>query len=125
MDNLGKAFGLFLRWSLEGGSPAAYIIFAGFSGAVGAAVVSLDACSVSLGGDSYLRITHGWSATPKALCIWVLGAMIAASVGLAVRVFEPTPLAALIPALAWRTFTAHLQALARRDREDEQTPTGE
>ena len=125
MDDLSKASGLFLRWSLEGGSPAAYVVFCGFAGTVGAAVVLLDACSVSLGGDSYLRITHGWRATPKALVVWVLGAMIAAAVGLAVRVFEPTPLAALVPALAWRSFTASLQALARHDREDEQTPAGE
>ena len=49
----------------------------------------------------------------------------AATVGLAVRVFEPTPLAAVIPALAWRTFIRQLQALTHRDHEDEQKPSGD
>jgi hypothetical protein len=125
MDVLGQSLVLFLRWSLDAGTPAAYVIFAGFAGLLGAAVVLLDACSVSLGGDSYLQVTHGWRATPKAMVIWVFGAIIAAIIGLAVRVFEPTPLAALFPALAWRTFIRQLQTLIRRDHEDEQTPSGE
>jgi hypothetical protein len=125
MDSLAQSLGLFFHWSLEAGTPAAYLIFGAFAGVIGAAVVLLDACSVSLGGDSYLRITHGWRATPKAVIIWVIGAMIASAVGLAVRVFEPTPLAAVFPALAWRTFIRHLQALTRRDHEDEQTPSGD
>jgi hypothetical protein len=125
METFGEGFRLFFHWSLEGGTPTAYIIFSAFAGAIGAGVVVLDACSVSLGGDSYLQLTHGWRSTPKAVIIWLIGAMIASAVGLAVRVFEPTPIAAVVPALAWRTFIRQLQSLTWRDREDEQMPSGD
>jgi hypothetical protein len=125
METIGESLNLFFHWSLDPGTPAAYIVFSAFAGVIGAGVVLLNACSVSLGGDSYLELTHGWRSTPRAVIIWVIGAIIASAVGLAVRVFEPTPIAAVVPALAWRTFIRRLQALARRDREDEQKPSGD
>jgi membrane protein implicated in regulation of membrane protease activity len=124
METFGGALNSFLHWTLEVSGPIAYIVFIGFAGAVGAAVVLLDACSVSLGGDSYLKLTHGWRATPRALLVWMIGATIAAGVGLAVRIFEPTPLAAVVAALTWRSFIRQLQAISHRPHEDEQRSAG-
>ena len=119
MEAFGGTVDSFLHWTLEASSPMAYIVFVGSAG-MGVAVVLLDACSVSLGGDSYLKLTHGVRATPRALLVWMTGSIIAAGVGLAVRIFEPTPLAAVVAALTWRSFIRQLQALSHRPHEDEQ-----
>jgi hypothetical protein len=51
MDRFGTAFALFLHWTLEPGTPMASIVVVSFAGGIGAAIVLLDACSVSLKGD--------------------------------------------------------------------------
>ena len=112
MIRLGDALGAFLRFDLRADNWAAYAVFVISSGAIGLAIVLLDACSVALGRDSYLDLTHGRRATPKAALVWVIGSMLGSSLGLLARVFEPTPLAAVLASLTWRTLLAQLQRLS-------------
>lgn len=112
MDRFGDALTAFFQFHLQADDWVAYAIFVISSGVIGLAIVLLDCCSVILGGDSYLDLTHGPRATPRAALVWTIGSMLAASLGLVSRVFQPTPLAALLAALTWRTLLAQLQRLA-------------
>jgi hypothetical protein len=117
MEPFAEALGAFLRFSLKSDSLAAYLVFMIASGLVGSDIVLLDACSVSLGRDSYLDLTHGWRTTPKAALVWTMGAVLGSGIGLLARVFEPTPIAAVLVALTWRGLLGKLQRLsAHQDR---------
>jgi hypothetical protein len=81
MERLGKALEGFLRFDLQADGWPSYAVFVVASGAIGLAIVLLDACSVALGRDSYLDLTHGPRATPKAALVWVIGSMLGSSLG--------------------------------------------
>jgi hypothetical protein len=100
MIRLGDALGAFLRFDLRADKWPAYAVFIMSSGAIDPAIVLLDACSVALGRDSYLDLTHGPRATPKAALVWVVGSMLGSSLGLLARVFDPSRTAE-----AWRRVT--------------------
>ena len=109
MEAFGEALGAFLRFSVKADGAMAYVVFILASATTGLAIVLLDACSVILGGDFYLDLTHGWRATPKAALVWTIGAMLGSGIGLAARVFEPTPVAAVLVAMTWRGLLGQLQ----------------
>jgi len=98
----------FLNWSLRPGAPMAYIVFMAFGGAAGAGLVLLDACLVASGHPSQLGLTHSWRRTPKAMVVWAAGGALASGLGLVARIFEPTPLSALLAAITWRGFLKRL-----------------
>jgi hypothetical protein len=123
MEQLGEALAAFIRFQLRADNWAAYVIFVISSGVIGLAVVMLDLCSVALGRESVLDLTHGPKATPKAAVVWMVGSMLGASLGLLARVFEPTPLAAVLASLTWRTLLAQLQRLS--SHSGERPPKGE
>jgi hypothetical protein len=112
MERFGEALRSFLQFNLKADDWVSYAVFILSSGAVGLAIVLLDACSVALGHDSYLDLTRGPRATPKAAFAWVVGSMIGSGLGLLARMFQPTPLAAVLAALTWRTLLAQLQRLS-------------
>ena len=114
---LGAALGNFLEFVPGQRGLAAYVVFIAASGAFGACVVLLDACSASLGGRSALGLTLGWQTTSKALTMWFIGASIAGGLGMVARIFEPTPLAALLAAISWRTFLTKLLEMDRENRQ--------
>jgi hypothetical protein len=114
MERFGDAFDAFLRSTLQRTDGwIAYAVFIASSGIVGLAVVLLDACSAARpDGASYLKLTHGWRSTPKYMIIWFFGSMLGAALGMAIRVFEPTPWAAIAAALTWPALPALLQRLS-------------
>jgi hypothetical protein len=125
MERLAEALGAFLRFDLRADGWPAYAVFVVASGLIGLAIVLLDACSVALrqDRDSYLGLTHGPRATPKAALVWVIGSMLGSSLGLLARVFEPTPLAAVLVSLTWRTLLPKLKGLAAH--HEQQKPGGD
>jgi hypothetical protein len=123
MERFSEALSAFLQFQLRTDNWVAYVVFAIASGAIGLAVVLLDCCSVVLGGDSVLNLTHGPKATPKAAFAWTIGSIIGATVGLLARVFQPTPLAAALASLTWRTLIDQLRRLSTHPVQ--QPPAGE
>jgi hypothetical protein len=113
MDYLADAVSEFLRFGLRNDSFVAYPVFAGASGIIGLAIVLLDLCAVELGTPSVLGLTHGRHATARAAFYWAAGAIIAASLGLVVHVFEPTPLGAVAASLTWKTLLERLKDLTK------------
>lgn len=81
MERFNEALSAFLQFQLRTDDWIAYAVFAIASGAIGLAVVLLDLCSVVLGGDSVLNLTHGPRATAKAALVWMIGSIIGAAVG--------------------------------------------
>jgi hypothetical protein len=112
MERFAQALGDFIRFQLRVDTWLAFVVFAASSGVIGLAIVLLDYCSVALGRESVLNLTHGRRATPKAALLWMIGSMLGASLGLLARVFEPTPLAAVLASLTWRTLLAQLERLS-------------
>jgi hypothetical protein len=123
MERFGEALGAFLRFDLRADGWVSYVVFIASSGVIGLAIVLLDGCSVALGGESYLKLTHGWRATPKNALYWLIGSMIGSALGLMARVVQPTPLAAVLASLTWRTLLAQLQRLSTHHVQ--QRPEGE
>jgi|GEM_PF-3387441 len=114
--SLGTALANFLSWVPGQRGLANFAVFLLASGVLGVCVVVLDACSAGLGSRSLLGLTHGWRTTPKAAFMWFVGAFVASALGMAARIFEPTPLAALLAAVSWRTLLTKLLAMARETR---------
>jgi len=112
MERFFDALGLFIRYQLRADDWVSYLVFVVVSGFVGLSIVLLDLCSVVLEQNSFLGLTHGRKATPKAALVWMLGAMLGGFLGLLSRVFEPTPLAAVLVSLTWRTLLAKLKDLS-------------
>ena len=125
MERLGEAVGAFLQFDLRADGWPAYTVFVVTSGLIGLAIVLLDACSVALrqDRDSSLGLTHGPRATPKAALVWVIGSMLGAGLGLLPRVVEPTPLAAVLVSLTWRTLLSRLKE--RAAHHERQKPGGD
>jgi hypothetical protein len=127
MERFGDALDAFLRFELRADSWVAYAVFIIASGVIGLALVLLDACSVMLRpvmlkkgsnpGYSYLGLTHGWRATPRNALVWIMSSMIASGLGLMARIFQPTPLAAVLASLIWRTLLAQLRRLSAHHEE--------
>jgi hypothetical protein len=122
MERFDEALDAFLRFDLRADGWVAYAVFIMSSGVAGLAIVLLDACSVMLKlvlqkedfdpGHSYLGLTHGWRATPRNALVWMVASMIASGLGLMARVFQPTPLAAVLASLTWRTLLSQLRRLS-------------
>jgi hypothetical protein len=114
MERFSDALDAFLRSALPRADGwIAYAVFMVSSGIVGLAVVLLDACSAARPeGASYLKLTHGWWSTPRYMFIWFVGSMLGAGLGMAIRVFEPTPWAAIVASLTWPALPALLQRLS-------------
>ena len=123
MDRFGDVLDAFLRFDLRADGWVAYAVFVISSGAAGLAIVLLNACSVALKRDPYLGLTHGWRATPRNALVWMVASMIASGLGLMARVFQPTPLAAVLTSLTWRTLLAQLRRLSTHHIENR--PGGE
>lgn len=119
------ALSAFLGWSLQSGTLMAYVVFMTCSGMLGGALVALDACLVASGKSSQLELTHGWRRTPKAIIVWVMGGVLASGLGLVARIFDPTPLSALLAALTWRAFLKRLLSMAHHRDEQRLGPDGE
>jgi hypothetical protein len=127
MERFGEALDSVLRFELRADSWVAYAVFIIASGVIGLALVLLDACSVMLTlvvhkkgsnpGYSYLGLTHGWRATPRNALVWIMASMIASGLGMMARIFQPTPLAAVIASLTWRTLLAQLRRLSAHQEE--------
>jgi hypothetical protein len=115
----------FLNWSLRPGTPMAYIVFMAFGGVAGAGLVALDACLVAQGGRSWLGLTQGWRRTPKAIVVWMIGGALASGFGLVARIFQPTPLSALLAAATWRGFLKLLLSMAHHQQEQRLDPGGD
>ena len=111
--SLGIALANFLFWVPGQRGLAICVVFAVASGVCCACVVVLDACSVLAGQRTVLALTHGWRLTSKNVAIWFVGALIAAALGMVARIFEPTPLSALVVAVSWRTVLNKLLAIAK------------
>ena len=112
MERFETALGDFIRFQLRNDNWPAFVVFVAASAVIGLAIVMLDFCSVALGRASALNLTHGRRATPRAALLWMVGSVLGASLGLLARVFEPTPLAAVLASLTWRTLLAQLQRLS-------------
>jgi hypothetical protein len=115
MDQFGAlagALGNFLDRAIKPGpmAPRDFVILAGL---IGAGLVTLDACCVRLWDKSFLELTHGWQRTPMAILVWAIGAVLAAYIGIAVNIFQPTSLSALAAAVSWRGFITAAQRLAQ------------
>ncbi len=123
MERIGEVLAAFLRSQLRTDDWVSYGVFMTASGVFGLALVLLDACSVALGRDSYLELTHGPRATPKAALVWVIGSMLGSGLGMLAQVFQPTPWAAILASLTWRTLLAQLQRLT--SHHVQQKPGGE
>ena len=67
MERFEKDLGDFLRFDLRADDWIACSVFIASSGVIGLAIVLLDGCSVALGGESYLKLTHGWRAHQRML----------------------------------------------------------
>ena len=117
MERLDTALGAFIRFQMRSDSWLAYVIFVVSSGVIGLAVVLLDYCSVALGQDSVLGLTHGAKSTPKNALVWMIGSILGAALGLFARVSEPTPLAAVLVALTWKTLLTQFQQLSAHSAE--------
>jgi len=115
----------FLNWSLRPGPPMAYVVFMAFGALAGAGLVLLDACSVAQDGRSWLGLTHGWRRTPKAMVVWAIGGAIASGFGLVARIFEPTPLGALLAAVTWRGFLRLVLSMAHHREQQKLDPGGD
>jgi len=111
------AFGDFLNWSLRPGTPMAYVVFMASGGVAGVVLVLLDACLVASDHPSQLGLTHGWRRTPKAVIVWAAGGALASGLGLVARIFEPTPLSALLAAITWRGFLRLLLSMSHHREE--------
>jgi hypothetical protein len=116
MERFGEALDAFLRSSLKPDDWVSYVVFILSSGIVALAIVLLDLCSVALGRNSYLDLTHGFRATPKAALFWVIGTMIGSGLGLLLHIFQPTPLAAVLASLTWGTLLGRLQRLSEHHK---------
>jgi hypothetical protein len=123
MERFGEVLAAFLRSQLRTDDWVSYAVFVLASGVVGLSLVLLDACSVALGRDSYLELTHGLRATPKAALVWVIGSMLGSGLGMLAQVFQPTPWAAILASLTWRTLLVQLQRLS--SHQIQQKPGGE
>jgi len=119
MERVATALDDFIHFQLRHDDWMAFAVFVIASAVIGLAIVLLDYCSVALGRDSALNLTHGRHATPKAALLWMVGSALGASLGLLARVFEPTPLAAVLASLTWRTLLAKLQTLSSRAPSDD------
>ena len=114
----------FFAWLPGQRGLSAYLVFVLAGGVFGASVVVLDACSATFGGRSFLGLTHGWKTTPKAAIVWFVGSLIAAGLGMAARVFEPTPFAALLAAASWRTILGKFLAMAKHSGQRDDRRNG-
>jgi hypothetical protein len=123
LEHLGNALSAFLRFELRADDWDAYAVFIVSSGIIGLAIVLLDACLVGIGQKSHFGLTHGPWATPRAALFWVVGSMLGSGLGLLVQVFEPTPLAAVLASMTWRTSLAQLQKLSVH--HEQQKPGGQ
>jgi len=112
MERLATALDDFIRFKLRNDDWLAFVVFVIASGVIGVAIVLLDYCSTALGRPSALKLSHGRRTTPTAMVLWMTGSMLAASLGSLARVFEPTPLAAVLTSLTWRTMLAQLQRIS-------------
>ena len=131
MDRFGDAFGAFFKFELRADDWVAYVVFMGSSAVVGLAIVLLDACAAALGDEkgprgpafSYLGLIHGWRTTPNIVLVWVIASVIASGLALMSRIFQPTPFAAIVASLTWRTLLVQLRRLTIHHVE--QRPGGE
>ncbi len=111
MDRLGDALEAFLRSNLKPDDWLSYAVFISASGIIALAIVLLDLCCVAVGRNSYLDLTHGLRATPRAALFWAIGTMIASGLGLVLHIFQLTPSAAVLASLTWGTLLGRLQRL--------------
>ncbi len=119
LASLGIALADFLSWTPGKLGLSNYVVFSAASGVFGSCLVILDVCLVGAGPDSALGLTHGWRRTPTIVAIWFIAPLIAAALGMVARIFEPTPLAAVLVAVSWRTFLIKLLAKAKQAGYDD------
>jgi hypothetical protein len=120
-----KAFfeelGALLRFDTLGRDATSYLVFAMASGVGGVLVFLLDlvTCIASGNRRGFLGVTHGLVSI-LLVVVWFIGSALAGILGYTVRIFDASPIAAIIAGVTWTTFLNRLISFANRQLEDKQ-----